>query len=466
MQPRLSGVAGGTTFALTGHAKPLAPRRDAELDVDVDGLPLREYVGYLPATLRARLADGKLTTRLKVAFTQPPGETPQITVSGTAVVAGLAITRTDAAPLAAAREVRLALEKLDPQARTVRIATLVVDQPSFVVRRLADGRLELAGPWVEAAAPSAPAAAAGPPWRVELVEASVKDGRARVEDASVQPRYEAEVTALQATARTLATTAERSGRVTASMRIDNEASATLEAEVALAPFAMGGRFTVTNARLARLYPYAAQALDLAVQRGSADYASAFDVAASGEVRLTGGTASVRDLALALPRRARAARPPAGCCHRRPRRGRARAPHRHRRAGRHAAAGGARAQRRRAVERRAPDAHHRGDRQGRRVPCRCDVAARRGACRRGAGRRAHHRCDDDASHRRAVRRDRAQGHRRRQRARPRAGSTCRRASSAGASRSRAHSPRIPSRPPSTCRPTGCRCSWPSRGSNAR
>ena len=147
---------------------------------------------------------------------------------------------------------------------------------------------------------------------MELVEASVKDGRARVEDASVQPRYEAEVTALQATARALATTAERSGRVTASMRIDDEASATLEAEVALAPFAMGGRFAVTNARLARLYPYAAQALDLAVQRGSADYASAFDVAASGEVRLTGGKASVRDLALAPAAEASASSPARRC----------------------------------------------------------------------------------------------------------------------------------------------------------
>jgi uncharacterized protein involved in outer membrane biogenesis len=298
VEPRLEANVNGTPFALAGQAKPYSERHEAALDVNVDALPLPQYVDYLPAKLRFRLAGGALTTRLKIAFAQPPGAAPEIAVAGTASLAALDVKRRDGSPLVAAREIRVALEKLDLREQSLRVASAAVDAPSLAVRRLADGSIELAGSWTEGA--GAPASPDAKPWRVEVAEASVREGRASVEDASIEPAYKAVVSAFEATAKTLATGPERKGRVSASFRIDDEAAAKLAAEVALAPFSATGNFEVAGARLARLYPYAAQALNLAIRSGSADYASSFALAANGDVKLTAGKGAVRDLVLIEP----------------------------------------------------------------------------------------------------------------------------------------------------------------------
>ena len=298
VEPRLETRVNGTPFALTGLAKPYSERREVAVDVNVDALPLPQYVDYLPAKLRFRLAGGALTTRLKVSFAQPPGAAPEVAVAGTVTVAALDVRRRDDAPLVAAREVRLALDRLDLREQSLRVASLGVDAPSLAVRRLADGSFELAGPWTESAgAPESPDAK---PWRVEVAEASVREGRASVEDASIEPAYKAVVSAFEATAKSLATGPERKGRVSASFRVDDDASAKLAAEVALAPFSAAGTFEVAGARLVRLYPYVAQALNLAVRSGSADYASSFELAGTGDVKLTAGKGIVRDLVLVAP----------------------------------------------------------------------------------------------------------------------------------------------------------------------
>jgi uncharacterized protein involved in outer membrane biogenesis/outer membrane protein OmpA-like peptidoglycan-associated protein len=298
VEPRLEARVNGTPFALAGLAKPYSERREVAVDVNIDALPLPQYVDYLPAKLRFRVAGGALTTRLKVSFAQPSGAAPEIAVAGTASLSALDVRRRDDAPLVAAREIRVALDRLDLREQSLRVASVAIDAPSLAVRRLADGSFELAGSWTESA--SAATSPDTKPWRVEIAEASVREGRASVEDASIDPAYKAVVSAFEATAKSLVTGPERRGRVAASFRVDDEANAKLAADVALAPFSAAGTFEVAGARLARLYPYVAQALDLAIRSGSADYASSFDLAANGDVKLAAGKGIVRDLVLVAP----------------------------------------------------------------------------------------------------------------------------------------------------------------------
>src|SRR4030095_2659604 len=66
--PHLEGAVNGSHFALGGTTVPFAERRGATLDIDVDQLPLKAYVAYLPTKPRVDLASGALTTRLKLVF--------------------------------------------------------------------------------------------------------------------------------------------------------------------------------------------------------------------------------------------------------------------------------------------------------------------------------------------------------------------------------------------------------------
>ena len=73
--PRVEGAINGSHFALGGSSAPFAERREAAIDVDLDALPLKDYLAYLPVRLRVDVAGGALTTRLKVVFVDgKPGE--------------------------------------------------------------------------------------------------------------------------------------------------------------------------------------------------------------------------------------------------------------------------------------------------------------------------------------------------------------------------------------------------------
>jgi hypothetical protein len=299
VEPKLGGVANGTAFGLAGKATPFADERRAFLDIDVDELPLARYVEYAPVRLRVAVRDARLTTRLKLHFAQPKGGAATWWMDGEARLAALDVRRLDGAPLVALERVNAGIERLDPGARELRIASVDVDAPSVTVRRLEGGVLELAGDLFErspsAAAGTAPAAA---PWKVTIATVTLANGRGQIEDTSVAPAYRAGVSGIRGRATGLSNAPGAKAAVGFSLDVDDGAHGELEGEVSLTPFAAAGRFSTTNASLARLYPYVAEILDVAIQRGRADFAASFEIAPGGGVKIAGGRGALADVALA------------------------------------------------------------------------------------------------------------------------------------------------------------------------
>ena len=110
--PRVAGALNGTRFALAGTTVPFAERREASLDVDVDALPLPEYLAYLPVRLRFALAGGALTTRLKVVFVDGKGGERRLELRGEARIDTLAVKRGDGTLVVGAERLAVAIERL------------------------------------------------------------------------------------------------------------------------------------------------------------------------------------------------------------------------------------------------------------------------------------------------------------------------------------------------------------------
>ena len=293
VEPKLKGTVNGTPFGLEGRATPFAAERRAVLDIDIDSLPVAQYVQYLPVRLRLAVHDGKLTTRLKLHFAQPPGGAPSWWLDGDASLAALDVRRPDGAPLAAVARTDISIERLDVAASELRIASVGVEGPAVAVRRLGNGAFELAGDFVERAQP-APSAA---PWTVSIAAVSVANGRATIEDGSVTPPYRAGIANFTGRASSLSNAPGAKGPVEFKLDVDDGARGELKGEVALSPFTVAGTFSTGNASLARLYPYVAEILDVEIQRGRADFAASFEIAPGG-VRIAGGKGALTDVALA------------------------------------------------------------------------------------------------------------------------------------------------------------------------
>jgi uncharacterized protein involved in outer membrane biogenesis len=303
--PHLEGVLDRSHFALGGTTTPFAEHREAAIDIDFDALPLKAYVAYLPTKPRIDLADGALTTHLKVVFVDGTPAGRKLEVRGDVRVDKLALTRRDKTSLAAADRISLTLDRADVFGRDVRIASLAVDAPAIDLRRLADGSLELAQPFFDAAPAhrdaTRPSAGTTPdkPWVVSVAKATVAKGKLHLHDET--STFQSSLADVTVDATTLSTKPGEKAHVSLSFVTDDRIAAFKgEADVEpLVPTATG-TFDLSKFSLGLLFPYYKDVLAVDVQKGSLDLAAHFALLADGNLKLSEGAASISDLALAYP----------------------------------------------------------------------------------------------------------------------------------------------------------------------
>ena len=299
--PRMNGSFNGARFALGGTTTPFGEHREATLDIDVDALALPDYVAYLPAKPRFRLAAGTLTTRLKFVFVDGKPGARRLELRGEARVDALSLERGDGSALAAADRIAIAIDRVDLHGRDARIASIAVDAPTVDLQRLADGTLEWAQPLADAPVTpaAAPAAAPATPWAVTVGRLALTRGTIALADRT--SGFQSTLVDVALDASNLATRAGETAQVKVDfVTADRIAAFSGEADVLPTVPSATGRFALSKFSLGLLFPYYESALAVDVQKGSLDYASAFALDAQGRLRLTGGEAVIADLRLALP----------------------------------------------------------------------------------------------------------------------------------------------------------------------
>jgi len=306
--PHLEGVFNGSHFSLGGEAVPFAGRREAAIDIDLDALPLKSYIAYLPAKPRIELTGGTLTTRLKVVFVDDKTDGRKLEVRGDARVDGLALARRDNSSLATAERISFTLDRINVFDRDARIASVTIDAPAVDVKRLRDGSLELAAPLFDGVRDpdprregAKPLAAATPdkPWSMTVAKTAITNGKLTLADETSAFRSSLADVAVDAT--NLSTKAGEKAHVTLSF-VSADRIATFKAQADVEPLvpAATGTLDLTKFSLSLLFPYYKDVLAVDVQQGSLDLAAHFALLSDGNVKLSEGVATIGGLALAYP----------------------------------------------------------------------------------------------------------------------------------------------------------------------
>ncbi|MHC1751869.1 DUF748 domain-containing protein [Humidesulfovibrio sp.] len=257
VEPKFSAKINGAPFALTGTARPFAAGKDAALELNLSDFDLMRVFQYAPKDLPLVLEAARLNTRLTVNFSQPQGQDATVRLSGESSISGLAASlpkaqgrplrlrldkaglRLDEATLAGAVRLSLGLQGLalstadskEPFAgfgsldlagvdvssagRKAKVAEVRLGKPFGIVRRLADGELDImtaldgvgssmasakaeAKPAGKAAASSSDAPAqsakskteakAAPPWTWSVDSVSIAEGSLRYADDTLGPK--------------------------------------------------------------------------------------------------------------------------------------------------------------------------------------------------------------------------------------------------------------------------------------
>jgi uncharacterized protein involved in outer membrane biogenesis len=303
--PHVAARVNGSAFGLTGTTTPFAREREASLDIDLDAVPLTQYLAYLPVKLRARIPSATMSTHARLVFSEGDPASRSLWLAGEFTLDRFALQRADGAEVAAIGRAVAHVARLDLFNRTLVLDSLRIERPVLDVRRGASGALELAGPWIEPPqrAPTArPNAEAPAPWRIDVEKAVVVAGTIRVEDASVKPAYRSTFGSVAVDATDLSTAIDKRAHVRLAMTSDLGAMAKADIDMIPATLEATGHVDVDKLSLKRLYPYYGDALNLDVQSGTvslaADFAYAPDPKAT-RLTVTAGKGSLDDLKLAL-----------------------------------------------------------------------------------------------------------------------------------------------------------------------
>jgi uncharacterized protein involved in outer membrane biogenesis len=186
VEPHLSGRLNGVVFGSTAQALPFKQTRSAELDITVTGFELAPYLAYWPKSLALLPQRGQLGAKLKVGFSQAPGNAPELKLRGQLSARDVVLALGSNKSWLVWQDLQLGLKDVQPLKKQVLLGDLIWTAPRLALQRDASGRVHV--PEL-AAAPAKPAAPPSP-WRFGLASVELRQAGLAWRDASVRPASE------------------------------------------------------------------------------------------------------------------------------------------------------------------------------------------------------------------------------------------------------------------------------------
>ncbi len=203
-EPRLAFELNGSAFDSRAATTPFAVDRETDASLNIPALDLAPYFPYWPAAWPIKPAAGVLQLDLKLDFAQR--EVPQVWVSGDVALSGLKLVDGAAGVLSWER-LAIKLNRVEPLAHRVDLASIELKGPSLSVSRDAQGQLNLARlakgfqPAAQPVQANAQPTAAAAPWEIRLARFDLDGGLVQWRDDAVKPAAEMALSALRVQAR-------------------------------------------------------------------------------------------------------------------------------------------------------------------------------------------------------------------------------------------------------------------------
>ncbi len=291
-----------------------ATEQKAQLQITTEALALQLAAPYVAQYLEPTVA-GQLTGTLGLQWQAPPSSTGSKNTTGLTVTAGpLALEqlalRQNGKSLISLGKLELKGLQVPVDERTVTLESLALNTPTLAVERGSDGRWMFerwakAQTLAAASETTAAQATTAPPWVVRMGELAVQGGAVAFAD-NAQPRPVAlEVSALDVSAKNLATDSGKPGAFTLSARAvagkGNAKSAAgkidYQGTLALQPLATQGKLDATRVPVHGLDGYLAQHLAIELLRADVGFRGqvAFAQSDKGPSLKLAGDAAIEDL---------------------------------------------------------------------------------------------------------------------------------------------------------------------------
>ena len=268
VEPNFAAQVNGRPVAITGETRPFKDTHETVLHVDLGDLPLPAYIEYVPVAIPVKVQSGVLGGKANLSFIARGKEPPQLAIDGTLKLSDLAVTERSGAKLVRIPSLDIGLDRFDVFGNSADLRSIVADGVELDVRRDARGEINLATLFPESQPKKGET-----PFRFRAGTIKLDHGTIRIADASVTPNFVSTLSDVSIAIAKLASTGQEKADVAFSFTSDTGARVSHRGTFALSPLRAEGRMEMRGLQLARLFPFYASAVNLAVDEGTLDAAT-------------------------------------------------------------------------------------------------------------------------------------------------------------------------------------------------
>lgn len=251
--PVFKGRLDGAPVVLEGRTRFLGDHKDADLDIRLDGLDLARYARWLPLGGGYRLVRGRAGADVKLSFQNAPDGSQALKIGGDARLADFALANADGRDAVAFKALELGLGELQPLAGSYHLASVHLVEPHLALRRMVDGKIDLAG-----VAPASGEKSDSAPPRLALDRLGLEGGVVDFVDDAVAGAQPVHLSGVSLQVEHFAWPGSEPSAVKLALSGPDGLRLEQSGKVVPAPFAADGSLQLEGLSLARIEPYLAQ----------------------------------------------------------------------------------------------------------------------------------------------------------------------------------------------------------------
>lgn len=289
VNPKLSLKIDGTPILAQGTLK----GQTASMSIKINNLNVAKLLKAAPVTLPVAVEKASASCNLQISFEMPDSGMSALKVGGTAALSDLSVRDLKNKPFVSLKSASINIKEVDVSAQKADIAVLKIVNPA--VSLSVDSQSKKAVSQSAGSGSASTSDTSGNAWKWSLANLEISNGSIQVTDAGLKPAAALSATAVNLSAKNLASSKDRKATYSASATVA-QGKLSSSGTLTVTPLAINASTQINSLQFASFNPWIKALAGAQLTKGTADVSGKLDMKSDQKLALKwNGDLSVSNL---------------------------------------------------------------------------------------------------------------------------------------------------------------------------
>ncbi|HOO45541.1 MAG TPA: DUF748 domain-containing protein [Deltaproteobacteria bacterium] len=271
VQPYLGAVINGTRAAIKGQTKPFHDSLETVFTINLTGIDIPYYMGYLPQEVQIRVPSGSLDLSAEVSYAQRTDRTPSLKCSGSIELSDLKITDAKDLDILDIARARIDIAQSRVLEKEIHVSDIDLASPEVTLRRGNKGEINVAS--IVEEKPQQPDIPEQDTEKTPLIlridRIGMKDGIVTFTDESAAEPVSLTLDNIRFSLKDFSSAGDKPGTAETALRINRKGSVSAKATFETSPLSCEALIRMDGLEPSWVQPYFTDQIRIMITKGSA-----------------------------------------------------------------------------------------------------------------------------------------------------------------------------------------------------